>query len=320
MKEAAVVIPNWNGMKYIGKCLDSLRAQSCSCFQVYVIDNGSTDGSRDLVEEFYPEVSLHCFSENTGFCRAVNEGIRVSSEPYVILLNNDTAADPHMVEELLRAIRRRPKAFSCQAKMLSMAHPDLVDDAGDAYCALGWAYAMGRGKPAGKIRRDRRIFASCGGAAIYRRSVLDEIGLFDERHFAYLEDIDIGYRAALFGYGSYLASKAVVLHAGSGASGSKYNAFKVRHSARNSVYLVRKNMPLLQRLLNLPFLMAGFGIKMIFFFRKGHGKDYVSALQKGLTIPVGEQKVRFSFSRLPHYVRVQLALWKYIILRFGEKA
>ena len=320
MKKAAVIIPNWNGMRYIGGCLDSLRAQAYTDFQVYVIDNGSTDGSQDYIREHYPEAALKCLPENTGFCHAVNEGIRMSSEPFVILLNNDTKADPGMVGELVRAAAESPGTFSCQAKMLSMAEPGIIDDAGDAFCALGWAFATGRGRPASHASRRKRIFASCGGAAVYDRKKLERTGLFDEAHFAYPEDIDICYRAAVLGYKCYLAPRAVVWHAGSGASGSKYNAFKVRHSSRNSIYMIRKNMPVLQRILNLPFLAAGFGIKLAWFARKGFGKEYAAGLVAGLAMPVKEHRVPFRMGNLPHYAGIQADLWRYMFIRLGEKA
>ena len=320
MKKAAVIIPNWNGRQYLENCLNSLRAQSFRSFEVYVIDNGSKDGSTKMVTDRYPEVKLHCFQENTGFCHAVNTGIKISREPYIILLNNDTVADPEMTGELVKAISSRPKAFSCQAKMLSMAQRDVIDDAGDMYCALGWAYAMGRGRKEERYNRPERIFASCGGASIYRRSLLEKTGLFDEAHFAYLEDIDLCYRAAVYGYASYLAPKARVWHAGSSASGSKYNRFKVSHSSRNNVYMLRKNMPAVQRLINLPFLIAGFGIKLAWFTKKGFGKEYASGLFKGLTMPVEDKKVRFSPANLVHYADIQLQLWKNTLLRLRERA
>ena len=115
----------------------------------------------------------------------------------------------------------------------------------------------------------KKIFAACGGAAIYRRKIFEEIGFFDEEHFAYLEDIDIGYRAKIYGYHNVFEPSAIVYHAGSASSGSKYNEFKVNFSSRNSVYIVRKNMPLFQIVVNLPFLAVGFLIKTLFFVKKG---------------------------------------------------
>ena len=316
MSQAAVIIPNWNGMKYLPACLDSLERQRFTDFEVYLVDNGSEDGSADYVEKNYPQVHLIRLAENTGFCHAVNEGIRADDSPFVILLNNDTVAAPGFVGELVSAMRARPDAFGFQAKMLSMHERGKIDDAGDLYCALGWAFARGRGKDSSACVRSERIFSACGGASILRRSVLDSIGLLDEAHFAYLEDVDLCWRAALAGYKCYFAPKAAVLHAGSASSGSKHNAFKVRLTARNSVWIIRKNMPLWQRVLNLPFLMTGFAVKTVYFARKGLGREYLQGLAEGLQ-PMG-RRARAAGS-MKSCLDIQAQLWINTLRRIGEK-
>ena len=132
--------------------------------------------------------------------------------------------------------------------MIQFHDRDIMDDAGDYYCALGWAFARGTGKPAENYKKVTEVFSACAGAAIYRRCIFEEIGLFDEIHFAYLEDLDIGYRAKIHGYKNYFAPDAVVCHKGSAASGSRHNAFKVDLSSKNSVYVIYKNMPFVLRL------------------------------------------------------------------------
>ena len=318
MIEVSVVIPNYNGMKYIEKCLDSIyRVQRPEdpAMEVLVVDNGSADGSRELVEEKFPQVRMVALDDNYGFCGAVNAGIKASKAPFVILLNNDTEVCEGFVAELLKCIKKSPKIFSCEAKMIQLYDKTLLDDAGDFYCALGWAFARGKGKPAESYGRSDEIFACCGGAAIYRKSVFDEIGLFDEEHFAYLEDIDIGYRAKRRGYHNMYTPRAKVYHAGSGTSGSRYNEFKVRYSSRNSVYLVYKNMPMLQILLNLPLLLAGFGIKVLFFLKKGMGREYAAGIKNGFQLCQKYKKEAFDRKYLNCYVRIQLELWVNTIRR-----
>ena len=163
-----------------------------------------------------------------------------------------------------------------------MHEPSLMDDAGDMYSVLGWAYQRGVGQPVKRYEKSRRVFAACAAAGIYRREVFEEIGLFDEIHFAYLEDLDIGYRARLYGYENIYCPEAVVFHVGSGTSGSKYNSFKVRLAARNNIYLNYKNMPGWQIALNSPFLLAGIFVKYAFFVKIGFGKDYLSGLFEGI--------------------------------------
>ena len=282
MKSITIVIPNLNGMRYLDGCLKSLQEQSERDFEIILIDNGSTDGSVGWVRSHYPGVKIRAFHRNTGFCRAVNEGIRLSRTEYVLLLNNDVVCDPRMVERLHRAMEEKPLAFSCCAKLLQLHDPSKIDDAGNWYTALGWAFARGKGKKRELYTKEERVFACCAACAIYRRSMLEKTGVFDERHFAYLEDIDIGYRAQRFGFENWFIPDAVVYHAGSATSGSRHNAFKVRLAARNSVWLVKKNMPALQAALNLPFLAAGCLIKWIYFSRKGLGKEYAGGIRQGL--------------------------------------
>ncbi len=315
MLEVSVVIPNFNGLVYLDGVLGSLERQTIKSYEVILVDNGSSDGSCPYVMENYPWVHIIELPENFGFCRAVNEGIRRSRAKYVVLLNNDIEAEAHFLEEMTAAMKRHKKAFSCGAKMIQFYDREHLDDAGNYYCALGWAFARGKGKPIDSYEEEEKIFAACAGAAIYRRKLFDRIGYFDEEHFAYLEDMDIGYRARIYGYENWYAPKAVVYHVGSGTTGSRYNQFKTRYSSRNNIYLLYKNMPVLQVILNLPFLVLGFGSKLLFFAAKGMGREYLAGIKNGFQISRREKKVRFSVKRLPYYVKIQLELWVNMVRR-----
>ncbi len=326
MKKTSVVIPNYNGIKYIEACLKSLEAaknETCE-FDIYVIDNASQDGSLELVKEKFPDVFVIELRENTGFAYAVNRGIEVTDTEYVLLLNNDITVDKNMVERLQNAMDEEPDAFAINALMLSMSNPELIDGAGDYYCALGWAYAYGKDKKADafvkKQSSRRRLFSCCAGAAIYRKAVFEKIGMFDENHFAYLEDVDIGYRARIAGYANLLEPAAVCEHAGSGSSGSRYNEFKIKLASRNSTYIIRKNMPFLQRILNLPFFVIGFAIKTLFFVLKGYGGIYIKGLFEGIRMSFtksGRSRiVKFNVKNTKNYLLVQLELWINIFRRF----
>lgn len=315
MQEVSVVIPNYNGMAYLEGVLSSLEQQTCQNFETILVDNGSTDGSVAYVMGNYPWVHILELSENFGFSRAVNEGIYASRAPFILLLNNDTEVDRNFVKEMLAAIKRHKKAFSCSAKMICYHQRDKLDDAGNYYCALGWAFARGKGKDVRAYEKEEKIFTSCAGAAIYRRKLFYKIGYFDEEHFAYLEDIDVGYRARIEGYENWYAPKAMVYHIGSGTSGSRYNQFKTRYSSRNNVYLIYKNMPFVQLVLNLPFLVVGFGLKILFFIQKGMGREYIAGIKNGFQLCKREKKVPFRFQNLGHYCRIQLELWLNIFQR-----
>ena len=283
-----VVIPNYNGMKYLKGCLDSLL-QGTVIPKIIVVDNGSTDGSCELIRREYERdlepreapVTLLALKSNTGFCHAVNAGIHLTVTPYVVLLNNDITVDAHCIENLHRTIVSHPRAFSVQAKMLSMQDPDVIDDAGDLYCALGWGFAIGKGKKAERYSREREIFSACAGAAIYRMSAFEEIGLFDERHFCYLEDVDIGYRAQIYGYRNYFAPEALVYHAGSATSGSRYNPFKEEMTPGNNACVLYKNMPAFQYAFNWPLIRLGIAVKRAYFRKKGLSAAYESGIVRG---------------------------------------
>ena len=314
--EVSVIIPNFNGIAFLDSVLASLEGQTLNNFDVILVDNGSTDGSCSFVTANYPWVHLIELSENFGFCGAVNAGIRAAKAPYVLLLNNDTEVKEDFVEEMLAAIRRHKNAFSCGARMVQYHDRDKLDDVGNYYCALGWSFARGRGKDIHAYETEDRIFSACAGAAIYRKKILEKIGYFDEEHFAYLEDTDIGYRARIYGYENWYAPKAIVYHVGSGTSGSRYNQFKTRYSSRNNIYLIYKNMPLLQIILNLPFLVAGFLVKFLFFAVKGMGKEYAAGIKNGFSISMKNKKGPFRMKHLPNYCKIQLELWINIVRRF----
>lgn len=325
MNEITVVIPNYNGMRYLPDCLQSLKEQEKDTppFAVLVVDNGSTDGSVEELQKHSQEVETIFLPENTGFCHAVNVGIQACKTPYVILLNNDTRVMPGFVRSLYQAIRQEKQCFSVSAKMLMWDKPQLLDDAGDNYCVLGWAYARGKGQNAAQYDRRTEIFAACGGAAIYRRAVFEKIGYFDEAHFAYLEDLDIGYRAGIYGYHNYYEPSAEVLHYGSASTGSRYNAWKTKRAAANSVYVIGKNMPLLQWLWNLPFFLLGFLVKFLFFCRKKMGILYLKGLFQGLQMCLGEpghrNKVPFQWKHLGNYLRIQGKLYQNVWYLGKEK-
>lgn len=304
--QTTIIIPNYNGLKFMEPCFEALNKQTVKDFKILVVDNGSTDGSVEwLKERRIPTIFL---PENTGFTGAVNVGIRAADTPYVLLLNNDTEVDPDYVEAMERAIGRSEKIFSVSGRMIQMYDPFLMDDAGDMYSVLGWAYQRGVGRPVNRYGKPRRVFSACAAAAIYRRQVFDEIGLFDEMHFAYLEDIDVGYRARLYGYENLYCPDAAVYHAGSGTSGSRYNSFKVRLAARNNVYLNYKNMPGWQLLLNSPFLLAGVLVKYAFFAKKGFGKDYVSGLLEGIRTRKKCRRVPGLSGRVKEEIKIQIDL------------
>ena len=215
----SVIIPSWNGISYLAVCLDALRAQTFRDFDVWFIDNASTDGSAEFVRQSHPEVNIINMESNVGFGRAVNAGIRASGGELVALLNNDTAADPRWLEEAAAVFERRPDAGLVACRVVFMDRPDILDSAGDVCAAWGAVFNRGHGQPFGQeFATERDIFGVCGSAALVRRTVFDEIGLFDENLFAYYEDLDLNLRARLRGFQCIYAPEAVVRHSYSGST------------------------------------------------------------------------------------------------------
>mgnify|MGYP000049216221 CR=1 FL=1 len=316
--KVTIIIPNYNGKHFMEPCLASLNEQTCRDFKILIVDNASTDGSLEYMEQTYPDIEVLALDSNYGFSRAVNEGIRHADTPYVILLNNDTTVDSRYVEEMIRAIEVSDRIFSVSSKMIQMYHKDKMDDAGDMYSLLGWAYQRGVGRSSGGYSHPCRVFSACAGAAIYRREIFEKIGYFDEMHFAYLEDIDVGYRARIAGYDNVYCPHAVVYHVGSGTSGSKYNSFKVRLAARNNIYLNYKNMPFLQLLVNVLPIGAGMTVKYLFFKKRGFGADYLAGVKEGLATAGKCKKVGYRPEHLKNYLAIEWELFTGTLLYFYE--
>lgn len=305
-----IIIPNYNGSDDLRTCLTALQAQSAPA-DVIVVDDASTDESVRAAEAWMQKeegaadgasgairtLTLLRHAENRGFAAAVNTGIRAAKTPYVILLNNDAFPEEGFTEALLRAIRKRKNAFAVQGLLLqargdtpyepedssagSAQQHALIDDSGDYFCALGWAFSPGRDKEASAYSRPMRIMSACAGAAIYDRAVLEELGLFDEAHFCYLEDVDISLRAYRAGYRIYYEPEARVHHRASASSGSRYNAFKARLTIANSLYLICKNLPVWMIVLFFPLLFCGFAVKGAFYAGKGLSGAFVQGLHEG---------------------------------------
>ena len=278
----SVIIPNYNGEHFLKECLEALKRQTFDDMEVVLVDNASTDDSIKLAKELYREIRVIELHDNTGFAYAVNRGIEAAKGEYVLLLNNDTIVFPNFVKNQYKMIKGKPDVFSCSALMIQNQNHELVDDAGDELAVLGWGFAPDRDKPVSGCGVPHEVFSSCAGAAIYRKAVFDEIGLFDESFFAYLEDMDVGYRARLAGYRNLYNPYAKVYHLGSASSGSRHNAFKVELSARNSMYMMKKNMPVWQYILNLPFIVAGIAIKTVYFAKKGIAGAYIRGIYRGI--------------------------------------
>ena len=239
-----VVIPNWNGDNFIAECLASLQKQSYA-HDVIAVDNGSVDNSVEIIEKSFPEVRLLQFDDNAGFAGGVNRGIRPALDEkyeYIALFNNDAFADKDWLKNLVVAADNHPEAGIITGKFMRMDKKH-IDSTGDNYSVWAMPFPRGRNQvDSGQYDEAEYVFSGTGGASLYRVTMLEEIGLFDEEFFAYYEDVDISFRAQLYGWKVWYEPTAVAYHHVSGTS-SKLGEFSRYHATKNFYMLYAKNMP-----------------------------------------------------------------------------
>ena len=258
----SVVVANWNGCRFLEKCLSSLAAQTYPAVEVIVVDNGSSDGSVAWLAEHFPAVRVVANAANRGFAVANNQGIAAVRGAFVALLNNDAWAEPDWVVSLYAAAEPDDRIGMVASLMLSAARPEVVDSAGICVdrCGISWDRAGGQ-SAAQWSAGPAEVFGACAGAALYRREMLDELGGFDEDFFAYLEDVDLAWRARWLGWRACYAPTARVYHIHSG-TGGEGSAFKTYWLARNKLEMIFKNYPLSQLWLYLPLILVYDGISL----------------------------------------------------------
>jgi len=236
------VIPNWNGKKFLPLCLDSLKKQKFSDFEVIIVDNGSKDGSKEYLAKNFPWVRVIALSTNTGLSVACNKGMKAAKGDYVILLNNDVEVPDNFTQNLAEAIGRNPsyKIFAC--KILCFDKRNLIDSAGDGLYLDGRSYRRGHYQEDGApYDKEEEVFGPCGAAAVFHQSVFSEIGYLDEDFFAFYEDVDFNFRAQLFGFKCLYVPSAFIYHIGHGSS--RDNHWVAYLCRRNENWMLLKNIP-----------------------------------------------------------------------------
>ncbi|MCZ7570994.1 MAG: glycosyltransferase family 2 protein [Ardenticatenaceae bacterium] len=246
----SVVIPTRKGRAWLPDCIAGLRAQTLPPAEILVVDNGSRDGSAAWLAA-QPDLRLITNRENVGFAAAANQGLCAATAPFVALLNDDTRPDPRWLAALLAPMLANERVGACASLLVFANQPAMVQSAGITIDRAAIAWDRLGGRPVGEAQQAGEIFGASGGAALYRRAMLDEIGLFDERFFAYLEDVDLAWRAQTAGWRCAYVPDALVYHLTSATSGEG-SPFKKQLLGRNKVWLVAKNAPLR----DLPLILA----------------------------------------------------------------
>lgn len=287
----AVVIPSWNSKEDLPACLDSLLQQTIPC-EIVVVENGSTDGSLEFLQSHYPEITVLPQKKNLGFDGGVNVGIRYALKhkfPYVALLNNDAVAHKEWLKYLVETLDKNQSAGIATCKLMGIDKKHL-DSTGDIYTTWGLAYPRGRGEPVSNTYdKNVDIFGASGGASVYRSVTLEEIGLFDEKFFAYYEDVDISFRAQLAGWKVMFEPQSIVYHQ-IGATSGRIKGFTTYQTMKNLPMLFWKNVPRKHILHMLPrFSVAYCSLLM-------------SALASGRGIPA-LKGVLVSWKNIPYTVK-----------------
>lgn len=243
-ERVSVIIPNWNGERFLGPCLTALRRQTYKDFVAYLVDNGSKDDSIAFVRDHYPEVRVVALPRNAGFAAGMNAGILACRGEFVAALNNDTEADPRWLEHLVSTLDAHPEIAFCASKIVNHADRSLIDCIGDGYTRSGLAFKIAsRERDRGQFAVPFPVVAACAAASIYRRAMLSDIGVFDEDFFCYMEDVDLSIRALLAGYHCVAVPSAVVYHVGSGSTGGTVSEFSLQMTTKNLFNILAKDIP-----------------------------------------------------------------------------
>lgn len=267
-----VIVVNFNGGGLLHACLDSLQGQRFRDFRTVVVDNASTDGSADALEQRFPGVSVIRSPRNLGFAAGNNLAVReAGSARWIALLNPDAVARPEWLEQLMAAAHAHPQFSLFSSRLLADEAGTVLDGAGDAYHLWGIPWRVGHGQPApGAYLEAREIFAPCAAAALYRREVFEDTGGFDEDFFCYVEDVDLAFRARLLGHRTLYVPESIAVHVGSGVVG-RHSDFQIYHGHRNLVWTWVRNMPALLLWLYLPAHLALTLVSLAVFALRGRG-------------------------------------------------
>jgi GT2 family glycosyltransferase len=308
----SIVIPNHNGSGYLGNCLSSLMAQTYKRMEIVVVDNASRDRSIEITRAAAPEAILLLESRNLGFAGGANAGIRASRGDWIAVLNNDTETAPDWLAECVRAIHDHPGAAFLACRILDYADRSRIYSAGDCFLRAGIGYRRGQEQTdREEFRRECEIFSASGCAALYSKELIEKAGGFDERFFAYLEDVDLGLRLQARGFHGYYVPRAEVYHHGAATSGGEFSPLSVRLRTRNALLLLLKSLPALILLRCLPMIILA---QLSWLWRASRNKrlgSYLLGLANAILFAPAMLKGRTGLR--PYWRNSRARLWQRIL-------
>lgn len=269
-KLVSIIIVNYNGLNFLEKCLSSLLSQTYHDIEIIFVDNGSIDESVAYVKKEFPSVRVIINKENFGFAKGNNIGIKEAKGDLIATLNNDTEVVPVWIAELVKVINSGKDVGMCASKMLFMKDQKLINSTGIYISRSGACWDRGIfEKDAGQYDSIDDIFGPCAGAAMYKKEMLQEVGLFDEDFCAYVEDVDLAFRGRLAGWKCLYVPKAIVYHVHGGTAGYMTD-YTIYHSDRNIVWNCVKNFPKWILITSLPWIIGRNVAVVPYYILKGH--------------------------------------------------
>jgi GT2 family glycosyltransferase len=271
----SIIIVNFNGLQFLEPCLSSLMNQSCKNFEIILVDNGSSDGSADYVRNQFATVKIIETGKNLGFSGGTNTGIHAAKGEYILTLNNDTIADPYLLEEIQKPMIFNTKVGMCASKIL---FPDnSINSTGICISRSGAAWDRGIYEPDDNCHEQQEeVFGPCAGSALYRREMLDQIGMFDEDFFMYMEDVDLAFRGQFSGWKCIYVPTARIIHKHGGTAGINSD-LSIFYSNRNLLWNVVKNFPMQTILISSPWIIGRYIADIPFYILKGKGRAILKA-------------------------------------------
>lgn len=241
-KFVSIIIVNWNGMRWLAGCLDSLQQQTYKNFEIVLVDNASKDGSVDFVKNNYPHVLIVRNDSNRGFAAGNNSALGAIKGDLVLLLNNDTRAPVDYLEKFVIAFDEIPNLGSAQSKIVSMNNAEMIDSCGSFWTGSTILYHYGARKSQSleQYNKSFPVFTNVGASMMIRKSLIDKIGLFDDDFWCYYEETDFCHRVWLSGHECWYYPHAVVAHAIGGTSSSVDNGYVQFHNFKNKILSLLK--------------------------------------------------------------------------------
>jgi GT2 family glycosyltransferase len=303
--KVAVLVINYNGKHYLKECLKSLKNQTYSDYDVYVVDNGSVDGSVEYVKGHFPWAKIIAFRENLGFAKAYNEAIKTVDADMVALLNNDTRVDKRWLQELISAMLKDELIATVGSKILLYDNPQLLNHGGAKITPMGAGFDIGLYvEDCEKFNVKKYVGAACGAAMLVRKDLFLKIKGFDEDFFAYFEDTDFCWRAWLHGFKVIYVPTAVVYHISGGSWGPRNNPNRLFLGQRNRLISMIKNLELKNLCEAIPLSLSYDVLRSLILIGRRNARGFFALVKANFWVMINLRKVMMKRRIVQSYKKI----------------